>query len=172
MNTRTGRFGPEGPIVPLAKTIRPMARRYYSEYKVRAYRLSVEGPDFQLSDNFRLIEAASRDGADLVLVSRPLVLLLQEIRDHFEKKVIVRSWCRSPKHNDATPDSVKNSFHVLGLAADIQVDEVPPDIVAMYAESLEVGGIGWYNTFTHVDVGPPNRRWDYRTPHNPQQSLF
>jgi len=163
MNTRTGRFGPEGPIVPLTKTIRPMSRRYYSEYTVRAYRLSIEGPAFKLSENFRLIEAASRDGSDLVLISRPLVFLLQEIREHFNKPVIIRSWYRSPEHNDATRNSSKNSYHVRGMAADIQVRGVDPEQVAEYAESLHVGGIGRYDTFTHVDVGAPGRRWDQRS---------
>jgi len=40
---------------------------------------------------------------------------------------------------------------------------VPANTVADFAETLGVGGIGRYDTFTHVDVWGWNRRWDNRS---------
>ena len=57
----------------------------------------------------------------------------------------------------------KYSQHVQGKAADIVISGVTPYEVAKYAESLGAGGIGLYNSFTHVDVRPGKSRWDQRS---------
>lgn len=124
--------------------------------------LSKEGPDYNLSKNFVLVEMASRDGADRVLVHPALILLLQHLRDHFGRPVKILSGYRSDSHNRNVGGSTY-SRHLHGMAADIQVKGVSPDEVADYLESLGVGGLGRYDTFTHVDVEGYDRRWDYRT---------
>jgi uncharacterized protein YcbK (DUF882 family) len=47
------------------------------------------------------------------------------------------------------------------MAADIKVSGVSPKKVAAYAETLLVnkGGIGTYDTFTHIDVRADRSRW-------------
>lgn len=124
------------------------------------YSLREHGPDFRLGENFRLVEFASRDGADEVLVHPALVALLETVREHFGEPVTVNSGYRSPAHNRRI-GGARNSRHVMGLAADIVVDKgaVSPRRVATYVETLDPGGLGRYNTFTHVDVQGKNRRW-------------
>lgn len=76
--------------------------------------------------------------------------------------VRVNSGCRCPAHNRAV-GGMRNSQHLRGTAADIRIDGVDPDVVASHAEAIDAfGGIGRYDTFTHVDVRERRARWDYR----------
>jgi len=96
---------------------------------------------------------------------------LQVIRDHFKAPVQINSAYRCPSHNKAI-GGVSNSQHILGKASDIVIKGYTPDEVA---EELEVmlqddclfpfhlGGIGRYNTFTHIDIRANKARWDNRT---------
>lgn len=124
------------------------------------YSLREHGPDFRLGEHFVLVEFASRDGADEVLVHPALVALLETVREHFGEPVAINSGYRSPAHNRRI-GGARNSRHVMGLAADIVVDKgaISPRRVATYVEGLDPGGLGRYNTFTHVDVQGKNRRW-------------
>ena len=119
------------------------------------------GPDFQLAPNFKLIEMACKDGSDKVLVHPALLLLLQHLRDHFDQPTTINSGYRTKSHN-AFVNGRPKSLHLSGMAADIDVFGVAPGVVADYCENLGVGGLGRYNTFTHVDVWKKNRRWDKR----------
>lgn len=47
-----------------------------------------------------------------------------------------------------------NSYHMRRRAADIRVEGMPDEEVAAMAEWLQVGGVGRYGSFTHVDTGP------------------
>lgn len=124
------------------------------------YSLREHGPDFRLGENFTLVEFASRDGADEVFNHPALVVLVENVREHFGKPVTINSGYRSAAHNRRI-GGARSSRHVMGLAADIVVDKgaVAPKKVAEYIETLGAGGIGRYNTFTHVDVQGKNRRW-------------
>jgi len=94
------------------------------------------------------------DTADLALVS-----YLQSIRDHFQQPVKITSACRCPEYNKSV-GGVENSQHVLGRAADIQVSNIAPSIVAKYAiDVLDCGGVGNYDTFTHIDSRNIKARW-------------
>ena len=120
------------------------------------------GADLSLSDNFDLREFACNDGSDKVIVHPSLVALLQAIRNHYGKPVRINSAYRTEEYN-ASVGGAPNSKHKLGMAADIVVDGVEPEDIAELAEEYFVGGIGMYNTFTHLDVYGSLRRWDYRT---------
>ncbi len=122
------------------------------------YRLSVHGPAYELGPHFRLIEFASRDGHDGVLVHRELIDLLEEMRGHFAAPVFINSGYRTPAHNRAI-GGVSRSIHCLGMAADIRVRGVSPATVQRWAEDLGIGGVGCYRDFTHVDVYGHGRRW-------------
>jgi uncharacterized protein YcbK (DUF882 family) len=52
----------------------------------------------------------------------------------------------------------KNSYHMKGMAIDMQMKSVRPSTIARAARSLGAGGVGQYRTFTHVDSGPV-RTW-------------
>lgn len=118
----------------------------------------------QLTANFRVAEFACHDGSDTVLVSDELVALLQKIREHFGKPVTVNSAYRTAAWN-AKQGGAPKSQHLLGMAADISIAGVSPLTIAQYAEFLQpkAGGIGVYQSFTHVDVRAVRTRWDSRS---------
>ncbi len=118
----------------------------------------------KLSANFKVAEFACHDGSDTVLVSDELVVLLQKIRDHFGKPVTINSAYRTQVWNTKQGGAPK-SQHLLGKAADITISGVSPLAVAQYAEFLQskAGGIGVYQSFTHVDVRAVRTRWDSRS---------
>lgn len=124
---------------------------------VKTYSLKKDG-NKKLSANFKVREFACKDGSDKVLVDTDLVNLLQKIRSHFNKAVKITSGYRTASHNKKV-GGTKNSYHLVGMASDIQVTGVNPILVAMYAEKLNAGGIGVYSNFVHVDTRTKNYRW-------------
>lgn len=127
--------------------------------KVRVYSKTKDGST-QLTKNFKVREFACSDGTDVIFISMELVEVLQKIRDHFGKPVCINSAYRTPAKNDKV-GGAKYSQHLYGLAADISISGVSPKAVAEFAETLlpKTGGIGIYNTFTHVDVRAVRSRW-------------
>lgn len=126
---------------------------------VQAYSKAKDG-DRKLSENFRVREFACSDGSDTIFISHELVEVLQKIRTHFKKPVIIHSAYRTHAHNKKV-DGAAYSQHLYGTASDISVGGVSPKEVAAFAETLmpETGGIGIYPTFTHVDVRTAKSRW-------------
>ena len=130
---------------------------------VKTYSVKKDGSTY-LSDNFKVKEFACNDGSDTVLIADELVSLLQKIRDHFGVAVTINSGYRTSTYNKKVGGTT-NSQHVKGTAADIVAKGVDPLTVAQYAEYLmpDSGGIGVYQTFTHVDVRTNRSRWDNRS---------
>ena len=79
--------------------------------------------------------------------------------------------------DDSIPQSdkdiggVSNSQHILGKASDIVIEGFTPNEVANtidnmlrneYNPNLNIGGLGRYNTFTHIDIRDYMARWDNR----------
>lgn len=123
--------------------------------------LSVEGPGHKLSDNFTLIEFACKDGNDNVMYHPSMIELLQVTRDHYGLPVHINSAYRTWRHN-LQHGGRPSSKHLWGMASDLWIAGVPPTDLYSYLDSLGVGGLGKYNTFTHADVFGQNRRWDFR----------
>lgn len=133
---------------------------------IRTYSVKRDG-DGKVSKHFRVREFASKDGADKVLIDDDLVTLLEDIREAAGGKAItINSGYRSPEHNAAV-GGVSNSQHVKGTAADIVVEDTDPLTVGQIAEYIlgNRGGIGVYQTFTHVDTRANKSRWDQRSGH-------
>lgn len=126
--------------------------------EVGIFSLSLHGGDWYLSDHFKLSEFACKDGSDIVLVHPLLVAGLESIRAEINAPLIINSGYRSHLYNQqigGTPQSA----HLWGFAADIQSPRVSPVEIQEIAEDLGFGGIGSYNTFTHVDCKGSGRRW-------------
>lgn len=126
---------------------------------VKTYSKKQHGND-KLSANFSVREFACKDGSDKILIDTDLVLILQKIREHFGKAVVINSAYRNEAYNKKVGSS-STSQHIKGTAADIRISGVAPEDVAKYAEYLmpNKGGIGLYPAFTHVDVRASRSRW-------------
>lgn len=133
---------------------------------LEAYSLAKDGGR-RLSANFTVREFACRDGSDPVFVDTRLVRVLQNIRDHFGKPVIITSAYRTAVHNKAVGGAAY-SQHCYGRAADIRVAGVTVEQLAAYAEKLlpDTGGIGRYPAaahrpagWVHIDTRPAKSRW-------------
>ena len=125
---------------------------------LNVYSLKKDG-NKRLSTNFKVKEFACQDGTDPIFIDSELVEILQKIRTHFKKPVTITSAYRTPPHNKSCGGTTY-SQHLYGKAADIKVQGIAPKDVAKYAETLlRDGGIGIYNTFTHIDVRSTKSRW-------------
>lgn len=133
---------------------------------IKEYSLAKDGAK-QLSPGFKVREFRCRDGSDAIIIDQTLVVLLQAIREHFGRAVVITSGYRTAAHNTAV-GGAKSSQHLLGRAADIQVQDTDPLAVAAYAESLMPGwgGVGRYPVkpgrargWVHVDTRPNKSRW-------------
>ncbi|NTZ40676.1 serine/threonine protein kinase [Enterobacter sp. JMULE2] len=113
-----------------------------------------------LSEHFSDSEFACHCGCGFNSISTELVVVLEDVRSHFNSPVTINSGCRCEKHN-AKVGGVPNSQHVQGIAADIVVRGRTPALVADYLERKYPGtyGIGRYSGFTHIDVRPVAARW-------------
>ena len=125
---------------------------------VRTYSLKKNGKE-NITDNFKVREFACKDGSNTILIDDKLAVLLQNIREHFGKPVIINSAYRTEEHNENVGGAA-NSYHLYGKAADIQIKGVSPEEIAQYAESLGVKGIGLYGTFVHVDTRTSKYYWN------------
>lgn len=128
---------------------------------VDAYLLQEHGPQFWLSAHFMLVEFASRDGADLVLVAPRLVEDLEKGRRQSEGALRVNSGFRTEAHNRRIGGKPK-SRHMLGWASDLVSMTLSPPQFALLMHSINPhsGGIGCYTTFVHYDVRDGNPvRW-------------
>lgn len=128
--------------------------------EINAYSKSKDG-NKKLTQNFKVKEFACNDGSDPIFIAPKLVDILQKIRTHFGKAVMINSAYRTPAYNKKVGGAAY-SQHCYGTAADIRITGVTPKKVAEYVETLmpNTGGIGIYSTFTHVDVREVKSRWN------------
>ena len=126
---------------------------------IKAYSRVKDG-NKKLSTNFRVREFACLDGSDPIFIDTELVKILQKIRTHFGRAVTITSAYRTPTRNKSVGGTAY-SQHLYGRACDIKVNGISPARVAEYAETLlpNKGGIGIYDTFTHIDVRSVKARW-------------
>lgn len=139
----------------MSKTTRLHSRRPQGS---KVYYTLKHGVNMQLSPNFKLHEFQCEDGTHVLLVHPALVTGLQRLRDHFGRPVTINSAFRTHAHNNDV-GGVQESRHLWGMAADVVIDEVPPTHVRDWAENEGWGGIGYYYSFTHLDVQGRDRRW-------------
>ncbi len=127
--------------------------------EINAYSKAREGKR-RISAHFTVAEMACRDGADAVLIAPRLAMVLESIRTHFNKPVVIHSGYRTPQYNKKVGGAAQ-SQHCYGTAADISIKGVSPQTVAAYARKLmpDWGGVGTYKTFTHVDVRETKANW-------------
>jgi len=89
-----------------------------------------------------------------------LVRLLEALRSNLGVSLKINSGYRCKTHNAAV-GGASYSRHLRGEAADIS-SHIDRETVAQAAQNL-FGGIGRYNTFTHLDVRQEKARWRKRS---------
>lgn len=117
----------------------------------------------KLAQHFTEDEFACRC-CGMVIVHPRLVEKLETLRQLVGAPVIVNSGYRCPAHNKAV-GGVSNSYHVRGMAADIQTPGLSAGKLAQKAEQVGFDdGVGIYRQqgFIHVDVDVRGyrARWD------------
>ena len=105
-----------------------------------------------VSPHFKAKEFQSKDKSKYLLISTELIEVLEKIRSHFNKPVIINSGYRTPSWNSKV-NGASNSYHCKGMAADIVVKGHSSKEVAKYADSImDQGGVIRYTNFVHIDV--------------------
>lgn len=124
-----------------------------------------QNPTEMISEHFGVWEFKCKDNSRVIVLSKALVELLEKVREHFKRPVVINSGYRTVQYNSQLHNSSPKSQHTLGKAADVRVTGVSPANVYAYLNQLYPNshGIGIYNTFVHVDVREKKSRWDYRT---------
>ena len=89
-----------------------------------------------------------------------LLVKLEELRKVVgNRAIVINSGYRCPIHNKNV-GGAPGSQHMKGTAADIRVIGMSTNLVYKHAnEVFSNGGVGKYNTFTHVDVRGYRARW-------------
>lgn len=121
----------------------------------------------KLTKNFNLSEFECKCGCVMPeFVKKNVIELadnLQVLRDVVGRLDLTNAY-RCKEHNADVGGAV-NSQHVKGKAADIKSSAIEPSDMAiavddlMKTEKFKLGGIGIYNTFTHVDTRGSRARW-------------
>lgn len=115
-----------------------------------------------LTKNFSRFEFACKCGCGFDTVDFLLVIVLQDVADHFGKRVLISGGNRCFQRNLDTPGAARDSEHVKGKAADIKVEDTAPKKVYDYLNKKYPNkfGIGLYSNRTHIDVREYRARWD------------
>lgn len=116
-----------------------------------------EAIDFSITSHFKANEFRCPCCGRLIL-DEGLVYQLEKLRDKIGYLIHIISGYRCIKHNKEAKGSDK-SFHLMGRAADIVVDELSPEYLAKQADEF-FRGVGIYNGHVHVDVGERYARWE------------
>jgi uncharacterized protein YcbK (DUF882 family) len=121
----------------------------------------------KLTNNFNLSEFQCKCGckmpADVEENIKELADNLQVLRDVIGRIDLTNAY-RCEEHN-ADVGGATDSQHIKGKAADIKSSTLNPSEIASIVDDLmkiewfKIGGIGIYNTFTHVDIRGVRARW-------------
>ena len=115
----------------------------------------------RLSKHFNSYEFECHCGkCDLVAPPEDLLIVLEEVREYFDRPVTIMSGYRCKHHNNSV-GGAKRSKHLKGIASDIIVSGVSPNTVQKYLlrKYPRKYGIGRYSYFTHIDVRTKKGRW-------------
>ena len=116
--------------------------------------------DIIIAPHFNLSEFAC-PCCQKVMLHPKLLEKLEKLREIIEKPIHITSGYRCFSYNRKV-GGVANSYHLIGLAADIKVTEINLIKLLGYAEEIGFAGIGFYEKkhFLHLDVRPTSRtRW-------------
>ena len=100
--------------------------------------------NLRVAKHFKLSEFAC-PCCNLVMLHPKLLAKLVELRNILERPVYITSGYRCSKYNPKI-GGIRNSYHCIGLAADIKVKEVNLIELLEICENIDFNGIGFYET--------------------------
>jgi len=94
----------------------------------------------------------------------PTLRIVDKLRAHFNRPVVIISSYRSPAYNAAISGAATGSFHMQFRALDITVAGKSPEQVFRVLKGWRdagkfKGGLGLYSTFVHIDTRGTNATW-------------
>ena len=109
------------------------------------------------------VDLECKCGCGLNNVHPTLATAIHKLERRLQCELNPTSGCRCFARN-TEEGGRPNSYHLLGMAADVWCSKWTPEGIAAQAEHIQVfkeGGIGIYNTFVHLDVRGCNApaRW-------------
>lgn len=109
---------------------------------------------------FKRSEFACKCGCGFDTVDFELAVVLDRVREYYEKPVIINSAARCLDHNRVI-GGAGSSQHLLGKAADFYVRGVDSSKVAKLLRDWYPAkyGIGEYSNRVHIDVRSNPARW-------------
>lgn len=93
-----------------------------------------------------------------LLINYRAMCMLQELRSLLGEPCVVNSAYRSPEYN-AFVGGAKRSKHLEGIAFDISMHNHNVGKFVEAARRVGFKGIGYYNTFTHIDARENEAVW-------------
>jgi uncharacterized protein YcbK (DUF882 family) len=107
----------------------------------------------QINHYFARCEFACPCNCGFDVADDTLVDILTRIRQHFNSPLTITSGCRCKQHN-LKVGGAKKSFHVVGKAADIKVENVTAAELYEFLTYFYPDRFGFilYPTWVHVDV--------------------
>lgn len=170
-------FDFESPLVQNEKVQKDRAalgEEYYAKFSANAntgkettmgYKYYTKGKPVKVSEHFYSTEFDCHGSGccSQTIINDKLVEYLEMIRTHFNTPVTLTSAYRCDTHN-RNVNGATGSRHSKGDAADIVVKGISPRVVAQYAESIGILGIGLYETskdgyFVHIDTRDYKSFW-------------
>jgi uncharacterized protein YcbK (DUF882 family) len=126
-----------------------------------------KGSNARITKDFKALEFdCVCHRCDETHIELDLVVKLQLIRNETGKPVVIRSGYRCEAHNDELIKegypAVKNSTHMRGAAADIQVEGMSGEELEKVASQKGFKAIGVAENWVHLDIRTDKeRRWRY-----------
>ena len=111
---------------------------------------------FQLSTHFNLREFDCKCCGS-VIIHPDLILKVEILRQLLDVPLVINSGYRCPVHNKAVKGDPR-SLHMKGLACDISTQGINREKFLACARRIGFGGVGLYDSFVHLDIGP-QRSW-------------
>lgn len=126
-----------------------------------------KGKDATLTYNFSSSEMDCKckyPECTYTLIDMDHIKKLQQMRDEVGLPITITSGYRCERYNKAV-GGAPGSQHTQGKATDIKVAGYSPSQIYYKAMEMGFGGVGLYDTFTHVDsrsLISNIAKWDYR----------
>ena len=105
------------------------------------------------SKHFKRSEFACKCGCGFDTIDTELLDILNDLRAHFDRPIVISSGCRCETHNEKE-GGASNSQHLYGRAVDLRVHGVKVEDVFRYLDDTYPYRLGLkkYSTWVHVDT--------------------